>query len=80
MLTAMLVNYLTIFVLLVFNEFYGIGTILYTCINIVFMVYLTVTAVGIIEKLQHMLIMARNHEYPAQAVKIKLSIMKMSIC
>lgn len=77
MLSAMLLNYLVIFILLVFNEFYSIGTILYTLINIGFLVYMTLNSIEVIEKLQRFQRVARNNRYPEQALQLKLKIMKV---
>ena len=76
MLSSMLLNYLVIFILLVFNEIYGIGTILYTIINIGFLVFLTITSLNVISKLKSLQRISANNRYPEEAVNIKLSIMK----
>jgi hypothetical protein len=39
MITAMLSNYLVVFIFLVFNEFYSIGTLLYNILNISFFIF-----------------------------------------
>lgn len=75
----MLVNYLVIFVLLVFNEFYSIGTIMYTTINIAFLLFLTMTSMDIIKKLKRMLAIARNQRYPERALKVKIELMTRSM-
>jgi hypothetical protein len=74
----MLVNYLVIFVLLVFNEFYSIGTILYTLVNTAFLVYLTIISYDVIKKLRNFQSVAINNRYPQNAVNMKLSLMKKS--
>lgn len=79
MLVGMLANYLVIFILMVFNEFIGIGTILYTWLNICFLVFLSVTSLEIIEKLQVMRDNAINNRQPEAAVNLKISMMYKSI-
>lgn len=74
----MLTNYLVIFILLVFNEFYSIGTILYTLVNITFLVFLTITSFGVIGKLKYLQRVAINNRFPQNAVNMKLSLMTRS--
>ena len=79
MLVCMLVNYLVIFILMIFNEFGNIGTVLYTWLNISFLIFLTVTGLENIEKLQAIRDNAINNRQPEMAINIKISMMSKSI-
>ena len=79
MLGGMMTNYISIFILMVFNEFYSIGTILYTGVNILFLIYLSANGISIIMRLMNILDLSQNQRYPEQAIKEKLSMMTKSI-
>lgn len=79
MMTAMLANYMIVFILMIFNEFYAIGTILYTCLNIALLVYVAVVGFDIVDKLKGMRHFAENNQFPQRALFVKIQLMQRSV-
>lgn len=79
MITAMLSNYLVVFIFLVFNEFYSIGTLLYNMLNISFFIFVYISGGTIVSKLRYMQQIAANFQYPQRAISVKISLMSRSV-
>jgi hypothetical protein len=77
-MAAMLVYYFTIFVLLVFNDIFQVGSFLYNIVNFIFLIICAKYSVQIIVKLKTILAVARNMQNPERAIRAKLRIMKLS--
>lgn len=72
-------NYLFVFILMVFNEFFVIGTTLYSILNSIFLVFLAYSSIEIICRLRSLREQAVRDGNPERAINVKISLMTKSM-